>query len=86
MKHAPGGVELAAVASESVTREYFSGHSQQVICLGFVEHSSQMVSLDASGQLLLWQYRQEHYSSFGWFRPSRQKQRRVHGARFGRDQ
>ena len=63
-----------AVASESVTREYFSGHSQQVICLGFVEHSSQMVSLDASGQLLLWQYRQEHYSSFGWFRPSRQKQ------------
>ena len=32
------------------------------------------MALDASGQLLLWQYRQEHYSSFGWFRPSRQTQ------------
>ena len=48
-----------AVASESVTREYFSGHSRQVICL-----SRRALVADGLprpvGQLLLWRYRQEH--------------------------
>ena len=34
----------------------------QVICVGFVEHSSVMLTMDASGQLLKWPYRKEFYS------------------------
>ena len=45
-----------------------------MICVGFVENSSLMVSLDRGGQLLLWPYRKDHYSGFGWFRPSKQMQ------------
>ena len=45
-----------------------------MICVGFVENSSLMVSLDRGGQLLLWPYRKDHYSGYGWFRPSKQMQ------------
>ena len=42
----------AACPSAAITREYFSGHGEPVICVGFVENSSLMVSLDRGGQLL----------------------------------
>ena len=47
-----------------------SSCSRQVICIGFVENSSQVVSLDRGGQLLLWKYHTDYYSGYGWFRPS----------------
>ena len=33
-----------------------------MICVGFVEHSSVMLTIDASGQMLKWPYRKEYYS------------------------
>ncbi len=63
-----------ALPSSALTREYFTGHAAPVICVGFREHSSVMVTLDSSGLLLEWPYRREHHSGHGWFRPSRSMQ------------
>ena len=60
----------ASIDSSVITREYFTGHTDPVIMLGFVDNNSYMLSLDASGLMLEWPYQMEHYSSYGWFRPS----------------
>jgi len=33
-----------------------------------------MVTLDRDGRLLLWPYRRDHHSDYGWFRPSKEMQ------------
>ena len=58
---------------DALDREYFAGHGAQLLCMGFVEHSSVMLTIDRTGLLLKWPYRREFYSELGWFRPSEQR-------------
>ena len=60
-----------SLSAETLTREYFTGHSSPVLLLGFVGQGGQMISLDADGLLLEWLYDSTHLSSYGWFTPRR---------------
>jgi len=57
-----------------VTREYFTGHKASIVFFGFIDNHSHMISLDESGLLLEWPYKQDHYSSYGWFKPEKMLQ------------
>ena len=64
----------ASLGSEVLTREYFTGHTSAILLMGFIDNHSYMISLDEAGLLLEWPYKQEHFSSYGWFRPTKMLQ------------
>ena len=71
-KFKSGGEAVSpSLSAETLTREYFTGHSSPVLLLGFVGQGGQMISLDADGLLLEWLYDSTHLSSYGWFTPRR---------------
>ncbi len=52
-----------------ITAEMFRCHQHPLLFVGFVEHLSQMVSVDQEGYVFIWKYVGSMISTYGWFQP-----------------
>jgi hypothetical protein len=58
-------------------REFFQAHRHEVEFIGNVgtsqdthDPATKIVSVDVTGRIFIWPYKQSSYSGFGWFIPS----------------
>ena len=55
---------------EYVKREFYRGHRYKVLCFGFIQNNSQLVSLDTKGYIYLWAYDRNSFTSELHFKPT----------------
>jgi len=65
-----------------VDREFFVGHRYKVLCFGFVENSSMMMTLDMKGYIYLWSYDRASFTSELNFKPSEKLKLELNYTRF----
>eukprot|EP01137_Pigoraptor_chileana_P003285 Opistho-2@43249 len=64
--------DLRSEVAFGVGVELFRGHNQPVTSVAFPGRAATMVTVDAGGHLMVWDYAAANVSGFGWFVPSRQ--------------
>ncbi|XP_071798528.1 uncharacterized protein [Asterias amurensis] len=55
---------------QEVQTELFRSHKSPLMFLGFLGNHGNMVSMDTSGLICVWESNRESWSHFGWFEPS----------------
>lgn len=65
-----GKGKLASPGTNMVLREMFHYHKASIVYLDVLQGlSDTMVSVDNSGLMALWKYKESHFRSTGWFHP-----------------
>ena len=53
---------------------YFAAHKDKIMWVGAYRATSTLVSLDASGLIVVWPYEPFAYNGFGWYEPAKSAQ------------
>lgn len=63
-------------------REFFLGHRYSIILVGYVQNSSQLISLDNRGYIYLWSYDKNSFTSELNFKPTEKLKLELNSIRF----
>eukprot|EP00054_Salpingoeca_dolichothecata_P023404 m.156007 g.156007 ORF g.156007 m.156007 type:complete len:1090 (-) comp24673_c0_seq7:126-3395(-) len=54
---------------KGIQAELFRGHQDPILYIGFIGYVGDMISVDTSGRVFVWQCSKEYMTGFGWFTP-----------------